>query len=613
MRLQINYTLRQCFRKTAMLVSSSPRSFLLFGSVLISCVSLRAQDYLQKLVNADQYFGQQIAQFTNGDVLVGNASIEALRTGDGGTLYLTRLDVCGNVSWSRAYHREEEYLEIKDLLINEQDEIFAYGSAYIGLDELIFLFKVDSEGKVMKFQLFEPETVDHFSYSIDLRNGLLLAYGLILDFNTKKFGFVSAFDENLNFQWGVKFTPFESTGDAIVTSNGGFLCRSGPYLIQLTPGGEWDWGHTLVNTPQHTLVGGPFDTGDGYILQAYAENYSRFYKVGTDGKLVWTSERFPSRSLGADLAVLANGQIIASYSSVSGNEPQLCYLILSQEGKILERHALQTNSSLNPGQTHLSAARSDRVVIAVDVDHFNPGTTSLPTFLLQTSWPTVTNECFVWKRLPESELLTDAPDLQFSSLDTITTPTNLRPAGSTLISTLEFLAPYQQMCQEDPAPDLVLIDSLLECGQDWQVSLPGPDFVWADGYPEFSRLLSQPGSYQARNESCGELSLYEYELIRESCPCAVYLPNAFSPNGDGLNDLLEVYSSCELDDVRMRVFNRWGTMIFNRQHPGLSWDGSSRGQAVASGIYLVLIDYYWRDLNGELQHGMIRQELTLIR
>lgn len=574
---------------------------------------LSAQSYLKELVEADRFFGQRMSNFTNGDILIGNSSVEALRAGGGGTLYLSRLDPCGNIIWSQAYHRDDEYMEIKDVLLNDKDEIFAYGSAYIGLDELIFLMKTDAQGNVLRFQLFEPETVDHFSYSIDLRNGLLLVYGLILDFNTKKFGFVTVFNENLTFQWGVKFTPFESSGDAIITSDGGFLCRSGPFLIRLDPTGQWMWGSTLQAAPQYTIIAGPLDVGDGYILEAHREGYGVFFKIDNDGNFRWFSERFPSKSIGATMVTLPNEQILATYSAEGATEAQLCHLTLSKDGNIMERRVLQTDYALNPGNTQLSRSKPDRLVISVDPDRFTINTATLPAFIVQTDWPPVSDECFSWSALPNSELLDVGNDFQFIALDTITSPTTLSPIGNTLITTQTFLSPYEDACDAGSNPGVIRLDSLLNCTDDWEVSLPGPDFVWADGHPEFTRILTTPGTYQARNEDCGELSLVEYILSRENCPCPVYVPTAFSPNGDGQNDVLTCYPSCELADLRFRIFNRWGTLVFDGQHTNAAWDGSHRGQAAASGVYIILVEYSWRNEDGTEQHNIINQELTLVR
>lgn len=92
---------------------------------------------------------------------------------------------------------------------------------------------------------------------------------------------------------------------------------------------------------------------------------------------------------------------------------------------------------------------------------------------------------------------------------------------------------------------------------------------------------------------------------------AIFYPNAFTPDSDGLNDkyfpnLLDVVPEEHL----FQVFNRWGELIFSSTNPGDGWDGTAGGQAVPQGVYV------WR-LEGLPQYSADKLELfgtvTLIR
>ncbi|MCB0633021.1 MAG: gliding motility-associated C-terminal domain-containing protein, partial [Lewinella sp.] len=364
---------------------------------------------------------------------------------------------------------------------------------------------------------------------------------------------------------------------------------------------------------QQIPIAGPLEVNDGYVLEVFGSGHAFFCKIDMQGRLVWTSDQFPSKASGADMDILPDGKIIATYSTDNGIEGHLCYLILSEQGQILERRALQTTPPTDPGQTYQTTVRKDRRVIAVNPDRFKPGTTPLPAFLLQISWPPVTGDCTEWVSLPETELLSPVGNLQFVPLDTVTTATVMTPIGSTIIMSHEFPTPYREACVDGPETGVIRIDSLLSCTEDWLVDLPGPDYVWTDGHPEYSRLLTESGTYQARNEDCGNVSLYEYILTRENCPCSIYIPTAFSPNNDGYNDLLQCYAGCELSDLRIRIFNRWGVLVFDGLSPAAAWDGTYRGSPSDSGIYIILVNYFWRNEAGTVQQATVSQELTLIR
>ena len=69
--------------------------------------------------------------------------------------------------------------------------------------------------------------------------------------------------------------------------------------------------------------------------------------------------------------------------------------------------------------------------------------------------------------------------------------------------------------------------------------------------------------------------------------CPIYnLPNAFTPNGDGANELFIPYPYRFIDHVEMNIFNVWGELVFTTTDPQISWDGRNlRGKDLAEGVY----------------------------
>lgn len=65
----------------------------------------------------------------------------------------------------------------------------------------------------------------------------------------------------------------------------------------------------------------------------------------------------------------------------------------------------------------------------------------------------------------------------------------------------------------------------------------------------------------------------------------VFVPNSFSPNGDGKNDLLMVYGSA-IKELHFMVFNQWGQKVFETSDMGRGWDGTYNGKALPVGVYV---------------------------
>lgn len=71
----------------------------------------------------------------------------------------------------------------------------------------------------------------------------------------------------------------------------------------------------------------------------------------------------------------------------------------------------------------------------------------------------------------------------------------------------------------------------------------------------------------------------------KTLPDGVFIPNAFSPNGDGLNDVLKVYGYI-IRDIHFMIFNQWGEKVFETNTQSRGWDGMYKGKAQASGVYI---------------------------
>lgn len=71
----------------------------------------------------------------------------------------------------------------------------------------------------------------------------------------------------------------------------------------------------------------------------------------------------------------------------------------------------------------------------------------------------------------------------------------------------------------------------------------------------------------------------------KTLPDGVFIPNAFSPNGDGLNDVLKVYGYI-IRSVHFMIFNQWGEKVFETNTQSRGWDGMYKGKAQPSGVYI---------------------------
>jgi gliding motility-associated-like protein len=110
-----------------------------------------------------------------------------------------------------------------------------------------------------------------------------------------------------------------------------------------------------------------------------------------------------------------------------------------------------------------------------------------------------------------------------------------------------------------------------------------------------------------------DTALNESPFSNEACVenCKLYeLPNVFTPNGDGVNDLWLPQTGFKfVDRIDLVVANRWGNVVFTTSDPGIFWTGNNKdGNPLEGGTYVYTIRIYFRTLEGEIavdRQGMV--------
>jgi gliding motility-associated-like protein len=129
-------------------------------------------------------------------------------------------------------------------------------------------------------------------------------------------------------------------------------------------------------------------------------------------------------------------------------------------------------------------------------------------------------------------------------------------------------------------PDTILLQSARFGGSAfyWQQKLSADSFL----------AVTTPGLYEFRIENeCGTAA-DTIEIFE--CECELYVPNAFSPDGDGLNDVFYA-EGCEPSLFRMQIYNSWGQRVYASDDVRRGWDGKYNGRAAPEGIYSWSLEY----------------------
>lgn len=149
---------------------------------------------------------------------------------------------------------------------------------------------------------------------------------------------------------------------------------------------------------------------------------------------------------------------------------------------------------------------------------------------------------------------------------------------------------YTARCIQDPIQFELKADSVLVTAK-WNFSTAGvPENNQENPIVEFKK----PGTHKITliaELSCGTVVVEkDIETIDCADSCHLWFPSAFTPNNDGLNDVLNFQSDCSPEQYSIEIYNRFGQRIFYTDDPTKSWNGKSN-ESILSGIYIYRLQY----------------------
>ena len=137
-----------------------------------------------------------------------------------------------------------------------------------------------------------------------------------------------------------------------------------------------------------------------------------------------------------------------------------------------------------------------------------------------------------------------------------------------------------------------------DCHYEWRIFHDNDTVPYIIRYEQDTELeFTQSGTHRivlyAKFTKDGEVQ----EFLTDDSPVTVtisesqlQMPNAFSPNGDGINDIYKAKSGYQsLVEFHGYIFNRWGQKLFEWRDPADGWDGTYKGKPVKDGVYFCLV------------------------
>jgi len=216
---------------------------------------------------------------------------------------------------------------------------------------------------------------------------------------------------------------------------------------------------------------------------------------------------------------------------------------------------------------------------------------------------------------------------------TLSSTTDLNPFVYPKTNTTYFAIIENGKCQMQKLPATVNVKPLptVQAGQDHiiingmevAIDASSPNnvsYVWSPDYklsctqcpsPMASPEVDTSYKVTAVNEfGCKASDDLNIRVIEDCAGKIVYVPNTFTPNGDGQNDELKVFGPGVSSVKLVRIFNRWGQMVFETNDPNsIGWDGTYKGETLNPGVFVYYMDVECIDGQRTVKKGNI----TLLR
>ncbi len=179
-------------------------------------------------------------------------------------------------------------------------------------------------------------------------------------------------------------------------------------------------------------------------------------------------------------------------------------------------------------------------------------------------------------------------------------------------------------CPEKDSIDVKLFPNpIVDLGPDTSLCLSetptldaGPgmiSYLWNTGATSQKIIGYDSGLYWVKvkdPEGCVNRDSVNLNKRKDAFPSIIFMPNAFTPNGDGRNDMYPMNQYMVKGSLyNVKLFNRWGEKIAEFTNPDMNWDGNINGKPAPEGVYIFMA--YWIGCDNEKRS--LQGNFTLLR
>ena len=141
------------------------------------------------------------------------------------------------------------------------------------------------------------------------------------------------------------------------------------------------------------------------------------------------------------------------------------------------------------------------------------------------------------------------------------------------------------------------------------------EVVWSTGNSSNEIIIDEVGAYAVTLSNLCQDKRIEFivEEAEDDNSDLVYIPNAFSPNQDAINDEFKIYYATPPIEFQLEVFDRWGNKLFHTNDPNIGWNGFYRNEDMQTGVYVYKLETVINSCIGIPKSIFKKGDVTLIK
>lgn len=617
--------------------------FASFLFVIIIGSSVTAQQKFIKAASSSA-FGISMKTFATADGGFVVFSLDSFK--------LSKFSGCGINEWSKKININNSIAGLSDIIQMVNGDFLLLTRIQLNTNNTgALVTRIDATGNIIWSISYQYPVYDFFPYTIseDQNGDAILFCNLENTGNNNYFNLIIKIEAAGNVLWCKTYDQGGIWGGAIVTSDNGILFRTGNRFIKTDSIGNVQW-HSLISGMGYNYFQ-PVEVSDGFIFDGYISGPQliTFGKIDKSGNLLWGGRK-TSDLIGnpPKFRKRSNGNIVGVFQ-----EKGSTIIEFDKDLNVISKNSIKPGTTLigrdicfvngvtpilagiTNGTPSLFIAKMDgnyltdcnvsgnAVNYTLDalIQSFAPtNVVSQPlnivvrTYTVDTFSMQMNNLCFVQKTLDlggdtsicESTTLAlqnHTSDIfehyQWSTGDTTPTITVNQSGKYWLLATYN--------CDEYKVADTVEVtvtpDIAINLGADLKIcedsseiilapSCIDCNYLWSTGNTLPAIEITQAGTYWLSiDNGIGCITSDTIEAAIVKCNCNLYLPNAFTPNNDDVNELFKPVYDCDFSDYNLQIFNRWGQLIYTTKNKDDGWNGLFNNEIVPQGIYLYVLNY----------------------